>query len=129
MNLTIDSTSLDSFIQQLLPHTPEIRQALYQYSDVVKQVIKDLETPLKDGIPNDIKVFHNGQLQKWFEYEPHNNRYFVKAVPNFQLVPLSEQIYVHYYFDGVLAMFGVYQKVLLKRITTEQQNLILSILK
>lgn len=127
---SISSASLDSFIQEICPHSAEITKlTLAQNVDVVESLIKDLETPLPEQLPQDIKVFHNGQLQKWFDYQPQFPRYFVKAIPNFQLVSTDQQVYVHYYFDGILAKFGVDRQVLINRVTPQQENLILEVLK
>ncbi len=112
-----------------LEERDRIRQTLYQYPDVVEKLIEDLKTPLPDEIPNDVKIFHNGKLQKWFILQPEYPRYFVEKVPNFERVPFEEQIDVHYYFDGILARFGVYQQILIERITPENSAKIQEILK
>ncbi len=123
------SPSIQEFIETLNIPSDHIRQTLYQYPDVVEQLIEDLKTPLPDEIPNDVKVFHNGKLQKWFILQPEYPRYFVEKVPNFVEIPSEEQVYVHYYFDGILAMFGVYQKTLINRVTPKNAAKIQEILK
>ncbi len=113
------SPSIQEFIETLNIPSDRIRQTLYQYPDVVEQLMEDLKTPLPDEIPNEIKACCNGKLQQWLIFQPEYPRYFVEKVPNFKKVSLEEQIYVHYYFDGILAQFGVYGKTLINRITPE----------
>ena len=120
---------IKEFVESLNVPNDRIRQTLYQYPDVVENLIEELKTPLPDEIPNDIKVFHNGKLQKWLVFQPEFPRYFVEKVPNFELVPREEQIYVHYYFDGVLAIFAVCPNPVIDRITPENSAKIEALLE
>lgn len=112
-----------------LEERDRIRQTLYQYPDVVEKLIEDLKTPLPDQIPNEVKNYCNDKLQQWFILQPEYPRYFVEKVPNFERVSLEEQVYIHSYFDGVLAMFGVHGKTLINRVTPENSAKIQEILK
>ncbi|MGB5594164.1 MAG: hypothetical protein WBM62_09080 [Crocosphaera sp.] len=120
---------IKEFVDSLKPQSDRIRQTLYQYPDVVEQLIEDLKTPLPDEIPNEIKVFYNGKLQQWSVLQPEYPRYFVEKVPNFEKVSFDEQIYIHSYFDGVLAIFGVCPNTLIDRVTPENSAKIQEILK
>lgn len=122
-------THIDEFIKNLKAPNERILQALYQHPNVIEKVIEDLKTPLHDELPKDIKIYHNDKLQKWFEYEAHYTRYYVKAVPNFERVPSDEQIYVHYYYDGILARFGVFRELLINRASKHQEQLIIDVCK
>ncbi len=108
---------MKKFVDSLNPPSDRIRQTLYQYPDVVEKLIEDLKTPLPDEIPNEIKAYCNGKLQQWLIFQSQIPRYFVEKVPNFEDIPSEEQVYVHYYFDGILAQFGVYGKTLINRLT------------
>jgi hypothetical protein len=123
------SPSIQEFIENLNIPSDRIRQTLYQYPDVVEKLIEDLKTPLPDKIPNEVKVFYNGKLQQWFIFQPEYSRYFVEKVPNFEKVSFEEQIYIHYYFDGILAIFGVCPNTLIDRVTPENSAKIQEFLK
>ena len=120
---------IQKFVESLNLPTEEIRHTLYQYPDVVEKLIEDLKTPLPDEVPNEIKMYCNDKLQQWCILQPKYPRYFVEKVPNLEKVPSEEQVYVHCYFDGILAIFGVCKKTLIDRITPENNAKIEEIIK
>ncbi|EAZ88191.1 hypothetical protein [Crocosphaera chwakensis] len=112
-----------------LAERDRIRHTLYQYPDVVEKLIEDLKTPLPDEIPNEVKNYCNDKLQQWFIFQPQYSRYFVEKVPNFEKIPSKEQVFLHSYFDGILAMFEFNGVSLINRVTPENTDKIQKILK
>ncbi len=110
---------IKEFVESLNPQDDSIRKALYQYRDLLEQLILDLKTPLPNEIPNEVKNYCNGQLQQWFILQPEYPRYFVEKVPNFEKISSEEQIFLHSYFDGILAMFEFLGVSLINRVTPE----------
>ncbi len=120
---------IQKFVDSLNPPTEATRQALYGYPSMIEKLIEDLKTPLPDEVPDDVKLCCNDKLQQWFIFQPEYPRYFVEKVPNFEDIPPEEQVYLHAYFDGVLAMFEIKGVPLINRVTPENTAKIEEILK
>ena len=120
---------IKEFVESLNVPNDRIRQSLYQYPSMIEKLSEDLKTPLPDEVPDDVKICCNDKLQQWFVLQAEFPRYFVKKVPNFVKIPSEEQLYLHSYFDGVLAMFEFNKVPLINRVSPENTAKIQQILK
>ncbi|WP_013334824.1 hypothetical protein [Gloeothece verrucosa] len=97
---------------------PEIEKYLRENEKVLSELVSYLKVPLEQKLPDEIKLFYNGILQTHLTYQPDYFRYYVNHVPNPKIAH-EDIITQMYLFNGVLALFGIEDKVVVQRYSTE----------